>query len=626
MPACPAQGLPRWLKGVRPPILPERCRDRDRVPRWPARDVLEIWPCHPAIRFLARAVGHRLRRPRKGQLVTYPTESPIVHAQRLTIGELGPHQGVGQRHQNRHSPAPGLPGPSSNASDRALYSQAAGGNDMTSLVAGLDAGTHACRTLLFDRQARVISEVSVETDLIHPTTDAVEMDPQRILDAQIESFTRATADAISRGHSICAVGLTNQRETAMIWDRDTGQPVHNAIVWMSRQTDGIVQTWRGMNFDERITSSTGLPLNSYFSASKIAWILKNVPKARERAQQGDLAAGTVDSWLLWNLTRGRLLATDYSNASRTMLFDIRRLEWDRDLCYQFDIPISILPPVHPSSHDFGITDPDLLGIEAPILGVLGDGQAGLFGQTCFEPGQAKYTFGTAGCLTMNTGGVIESFPGITSSVAWASEEDATTYEVEGVVFHSGQTLTWLRDGMKLISSLDEVAACAKSASSTRGVYFVPAFTGLGGPHWDASSRAIITGMDLQTSKAHIIRAALESLAYQVKDSISILERRSGRVEKRLRVDGGGAVSDFLCQFLADILQWEVIRPAVTEMGARGAAFLAGLRGGYWESQEELLAITEIDRIFEPRMSEAQASALYEGWAAACERSRGMVPS
>jgi glycerol kinase len=493
---------------------------------------------------------------------------------------------------------------------------------MADLVLALDQGTTSSRAILFDAHGAPVASAQQEFPQLFPQPGWVEHDPEAIWSSQL-----ATArEAISRAHiepgRIAAIGITNQRETTLLWDRCTGQPLANAIVWQCRRTAPMCDRLRAEGFDQVIHDHTGLVADAYFSGTKLAWLLDNVPGARARAERGELAFGTVDTFLVWRLTAGRLHLTDPSNASRTMLYNIHSLDWDDTILDHLRIPRSLLPEVRPSSEVYGAADPSLF--DAPILisGLAGDQQAALFGQACFAPGMAKNTYGTGCFMLLNTGAeAITSRQGLLTTVGW-QVPTGTTYCLEGSVFIAGAVVQWLRDGLHIISSSPEIEPLARSVEDNGGVYFVPAFVGLGAPHWDAYARGTIVGLTRGSTSGHLARAALESIAYQSSDVLEVMARESGREVAALRVDGGAAHNGLLMQFQADMLGKPVQRPRITETTALGAAYLAGLATGFWTSPEQVSAGWQLDREYLPRMSADQRGALLESWHRAVERSRG----
>jgi glycerol kinase len=487
-------------------------------------------------------------------------------------------------------------------------------------VMGIDEGTTGARTLIFDGDGEIVAEAARELTQHYPRAGWVEHNPIEILEVQLETMRHALEKAGVSPRDIRTIGLTNQRETAMVWEKESGRPIYNAIVWASRQSADVVERWAAAGLGDEVREKTGLIMDAYYSASKIAWILDRVEGARERAQRGELLAGTIDAWLMWNLTGRERFVTDYSNAARTMMFNIHELRWDEELLEGFGIPVSILPEVLPSDADFG-TVGQVFGAEAPIQGVLGDQQAGLFGQACYEKGLAKMTFGTAGVFVLNTGSEPVVLEGLTASTAWGVKGEVS-YEIEGVFYASGKTMQWLRDDLKLLHSAPDSEWYSGQVPDTQGVYLVPAFTGLAAPEWDMYARAAIVGMSSNTNRLHVIRAGLESMAYQTRDVVDRL-LASGEVGlSELRVDGGAAKNSILCQFQADILGIPVIRPKNTEATVTGAAYLAGLSSGLWKDLDEVASLWQEERVFEPRMSEERREQLYAGWREAVKLTRG----
>jgi len=491
---------------------------------------------------------------------------------------------------------------------------------MRQYVLALDQGTTSSRAVLFDHAGRARAFASQEFKQHYPQPGWVEHDAAEIWQSQVGVARKVLAEAQAGPRDLAAIGITNQRETVLLWDRATGQPLHNAIVWQCRRTAPVCDRIRAEGFDRILREKTGLVTDAYFSGTKIAWLLENVPGARERAQRGELACGTIDTWLIWQLTEGRVHATDVSNASRTLLFNLHTLAWDPQILNYFAIPASLLPEVKPSSALFGETS--IFGAPVAIAGVVGDQQASLFGQQCFRHGMVKNTYGTGCFLLMNTGGKIpHSDSGLLSTVAWG-RKSGTEYALEGSVFIAGAAIQWLRDEMQLIATAAESEAVARSVPDTHGVYVVPAFVGLGAPHWDAYARGTITGITRGANRRHVVRAALESIAYQTREVVDAMARDSGLRPEVLRVDGGAAKNDFLCQFQADILGIPVERPATTESTALGAAYLAGLAAGFWKDEAELAAHLELGRRFEPAMDVARREELYAGWQRAVECAKG----
>ena len=490
-------------------------------------------------------------------------------------------------------------------------------------IVALDQGTTSSRAMLIDAQGRVAGVVQNPFPQIYPQPGWVEHDPRDILSSQFSALTQLL---VSRGVDparIEALGITNQRETTIVWDRETGEPVCNAIVWQCRRTAPLIEELcADPQVKAEITSRTGLVPDPYFSASKIKWILDHVEGARERAEAGCLAFGTVDSWLVWNLTRGEVHATDVTNASRTMLFNIHEMRWDPWLCELFGVPEAMLPKVRPSSGDFGCTNNPSVACGIPIRGVAGDQQAALFGQCCFAPGQAKNTYGTGCFLLMHTGrAACASTHGLVATVAASAPGAGPEYALEGSVFMAGALMQWLRDELRLIDDVACTSDLARSVPDTGGVYVVPAFTGLGAPYWDAEARGAVYGLTRGTTRAHFVRAALESLAYQVKDLVDAMEADAGVPLSALFVDGGASSNDFLMQFQADILDTPLRRPANAETTALGAAYLAGLSTGFWSCLDDLRALRAADEVFRPAMGAAVRAGLVDGWHAAVDRTR-----
>ncbi len=491
---------------------------------------------------------------------------------------------------------------------------------MPRYVLALDQGTTSSRAILFDHEGRPRFSASREFKQYYPQPGWVEHDAVEIWQSQLGVAEKVLAEAQIGAQDLAALGITNQRETVVLWDRATGEPLYHAIVWQCRRTAAMCDRIRAEGFDRVLRQKTGLVTDAYFSGTKIAWLLENVPGARERAQRGELACGTIDTWLLWQLTRGRVHATDVSNASRTLLFNLQTLAWDPEILNYFAIPASLLPDVKPSSAIFGETQ--LFGAPLRVAGVAGDQQASLFGQQCFREGMAKNTYGTGCFLLMNTGTEIpRSETGLLGTVAWGLE-GRTEYALEGSVFIAGAAIQWLRDEMKLLNDAAESEALARSVPDTHGVYLVPAFVGLGAPHWDAYARGTITGITRGANRAHVVRAVLESIAYQTREVVDAMASDSGMRPEVLRVDGGAARNDFLCQFQADILGIPVERPAITESTALGAAYLAGLGAGFWKDKQQLASHLHLGRRFVPGMDIARREELYAGWMRAVERSKG----
>ena len=482
-----------------------------------------------------------------------------------------------------------------------------------SYIAALDQGTTSSRCILFDRSGRAVAQAQKEFTQIYPKPGYVEHDPVELWASQYSVMTEAMAKAGAAASDIAAIGITNQRETTIVWDRKTGIPVYNAIVWQCRRTADMIGRLRADGMEELIRLHTGLIPDAYFSATKIKWILDHVTGARKRAERGELCFGTVDTWLIWNLTKGRVHVTDYTNASRTMLYDIHRLCWDEELLRYFDIPVSMLPKVQGSSCLYGYASPELLGEEIPIAGAAGDQQAALFGQCCFEAGEMKNTYGTGCFLLMHTGEKsIRSEHGLLTTIA-AFTGEKPEYALEGSVFVAGAAVQWLRDELGLIRTAAETEECCRRVPDTQGVYLVPAFTGLGAPYWNSYARGMLTGLTRGAGRDHIVRAAVESMAYQVCDLIRAMEQDSGLSLKTLRVDGGASANEFLLQFQADILSAKVLRPLCIETTALGAAYLAGLSVGYWENKEDIRRNWALSREFVPAAEPLLREELLGGW-------------
>ncbi len=480
-------------------------------------------------------------------------------------------------------------------------------------IVALDQGTTSSRAVVVDENGKVVAVHGMEFPQIYPQPGWVEHDPAQILSSQVESLKKAVEKAAIDPKDIVGIGITNQRETTIIWDKATGKPVCNAIVWQCRRTAAEIERLKAEGASEIIRKKTGLIPDAYFCGSKIQWILRNVPGTRVAAQAGELLFGTVDTWLIWNLTREHAHVTDVSNASRTMLFNIHTMDWDQELLDLMEIPHVLLPKVVDSSGVVGMLDKSILGVEIPIAGIAGDQQAALFGQACYEKGMVKTTYGTGGFLLMQTGTeAVESENGLLTTVAWRMG-GKTEYALEGSVFVAGASIQWLRDEMKLISSTAESEEVALSVPDTAGVYVVPAFTGMGAPYWDMYGRGAIVGLTRGAGRAHIVRATLEAIAFQNADVMDAMTRDSGIPLSQMRADGGASANGFLMQFQADVLGIPVVRPAVTETTAMGAAYLAGLAVGVWESREQVAALWRTDRIFQPQWSEDQRAERLRQW-------------
>ena len=487
-------------------------------------------------------------------------------------------------------------------------------------VMALDAGTTSNRCILFDRDGNIVSSAQKEFRQYYPNPGWVEHDADEIWASQIgvaiEAFSKIGASA----DEVAAIGITNQRETTVIWDRKTGEPVYHAIVWQCRRTSAFADRLLEEGYGEAFHKKTGLLIDPYFSGTKIRWILDNVPGVRERAERGELAFGTIETWLIWKLTKGKVHATDYSNASRTLMFNIHTLKWDDDILEILDIPLSILPEVQPSSYIYGEADNEFLGSSIPIAGVAGDQQSALFGQNCFHEGDVKNTYGTGGFLLMNTGKKpVQSKNGLVTTIAWGIG-DEITYALEGSVFVAGAAIQWLRDEMRLIDSSDDSEYMANKVPDTNGCYVVPAFTGLGAPYWDPYARGTIVGITRGVNKYHIIRATLQSLALQANDVIRAMEKDSGIELSQLRVDGGASANNLLCQMQSDFSLAPVIRPKCVETTAMGAAYLAGLASGYWQSLEEISKNYQVDMTFNSQMNLDERKAEIHNWHKAVKRS------
>jgi glycerol kinase len=486
-------------------------------------------------------------------------------------------------------------------------------------ILSLDQGTTSSRAILFDHAGSIVSVAQKEFPQIFPKPGWVEHDPRDIWSSQAGVAAEALTKAGASAADVAAIGITNQRETTLVWDRFTGKPIHNAIVWQDRRTAGVCDRLRARKLDKMIRRKTGLVIDAYFSATKVQWILQNVRGARERAKAGDLAFGTVDSWLIWNLTGGKVHVTDASNASRTMLYDISKGDWDDELLKLFGVPRSMLPAVRSSSEVYGMTN--LLGPPIPIAGIAGDQQAALFGQACTKPGMAKNTYGTGCFMLMNTGTKrIASKNNLLTTVAWRIG-DRTEYALEGSIFIAGAVVQWLRDGLQFFRSAAEIEALAAGVSDTGGVYLVPAFAGLGAPPWDQYARGTIVGLTRGSTKAHIARAALEGIVLQVMDVLKAMEADAGIKLKELRVDGGASANDLLMQLQADLLNVPVVRPKVAETTALGAAYLAGLAVGFWKNQADIARQWQVDKRFKPAMKTAARSKITKGWERALSRAK-----
>jgi glycerol kinase len=493
---------------------------------------------------------------------------------------------------------------------------------LSEYVLALDQGTTSSRAILFDRQGQPVASAGHPIRQIYPQSGWVEHAPRDIWQSQLASAREALTAAGARASQIAAIGITNQRETTILWNRQTGEPLANAIVWQCRRTAPLCQELKARGLEPSFRQKTGLVIDPYFSGTKVAWVLDNIPGARASAESGDLLFGTVDSWLLYKLTGGRVHATDYTNASRTLMFNISSLAWDEDILAELAVPSSLLPAVLPSCGVFGESAPSFLGAAIPIAGIAGDQQAALFGQACFQVGMGKNTYGTGCFVLMNVGH--DSLPlgsSLVTTIAWGLGQ-GVEYALEGSIFIAGAAVQWLRDGLGLIATAAESEAVAASVPSSEGVYVVPAFVGLGAPHWDPLARGAIVGISRGTTRAHLVRATLEAIAFQTRDVIETMESECGLTLPELRVDGGAVANDLLMQIQADILGREVVRPAVTETTALGAAYLAGLAVGFWQGQDELAGKWRVDKRFQPRMDAGQREELYQGWKRAIERAKG----
>lgn len=492
---------------------------------------------------------------------------------------------------------------------------------MAQAVLALDQGTTSSRTILFGHDGRPLAVKNQEFPQIYPQPGWVEHNPEEIWDSQISTAKHVVGQAGVGIEEVVAIGIANQRETTLIWERDSGKPVHNAIVWQDRRTAAICDHLKAAGWEDQIRQKTGLVIDPYFSGTKVKWLLDNVSGLRQRAERGELAFGTVDSFLIYRLTGGKVHVTDYSNASRTLLFNINTLDWDDDILKELNIPRALLPEVRPSSGEYGRADPSIFGRDIPIAGDAGDQQAATFGQACYQVGMAKQTYGTGSFMLMNIGDKPRpSKSGLLTTIAWGIG-DQVTYALEGSIFVTGAAVQWLRDSLQIIGSAQESEALAGSVESTGGVYLVPAFVGLGAPYWDPYARGAIVGLTRGSGRAEITRAALESVAYQTRDVLEAMQADTGIDFKELRVDGGMVANNFLMQFQADIIGRPVERPEVAETTALGAAYLAGLAVGFWRDEQDIAQNWQLDQRFEPSMSAQQRDRLYSDWKRAVERSR-----
>lgn len=493
-------------------------------------------------------------------------------------------------------------------------------------VLALDQGTTSSRAIIFDKKGNIVGKAQNEFEQIYPQAGWVEHDPLAILYSQFQAVSSCILSSGVNPCDIAGIGITNQRETTILWDRQTGKPVYNAIVWQCRRTAELCEELKAQGLEDYIKEKTGLLIDAYFSATKIKWILDNVAGARELAEQGRLLFGTVETWIIWNLTGGSVHVTDYSNASRTMLFDVDKLCWDEYLCEKLGIPMSILPEPAPSSKIYGRVAKGILGLEflegIPICGAVGDQPAALFGQCCFEPGQAKNTYGTGCFLLMNTGEKrVKSKNNLLTGVAWGIG-NKVEYAIEGSAFNAGSVIKWLRDEVHLIDNARRCDELAESVPDANGIYFVPAFTGLGAPYWDMYARGCIVGLTRGVNRAHIARSVLEAITYQMTDLLEAMKSDSGIDFTELRVDGGASVSDIMLQIQADMIRCSVNRPKTVETTALGAAYLAGLAVGFWKDREEIQNNRAVERVFTPQMSQERRDELYSGWKKAVECSKG----
>jgi glycerol kinase len=485
---------------------------------------------------------------------------------------------------------------------------------MEKFIMSIDQGTTSSRAIIFNKQGDIVSVAQKEFQQIFPKPGWVEHNANEIWTSVLAVIAESLELQDIKPQQIEAIGITNQRETAVVWDKNTGRPIYNAIVWQSRQTAGICEELKAAGHSEMVTKKTGLLIDSYFSGTKVKWILDNVEGAREKAENGDLLFGTIDTWLIWKLTGGAAHVTDYTNASRTLMYNIYDLKWDEELLEMLTVPSNMLPEVKASSEVYGYTvEHHFFGAKVPIAGVAGDQQAALFGQACYKPGMAKNTYGTGCFMLMNTGETpVPSNTGLLTTIAWGID-GKVEYALEGSIFVAGSSIQWLRDGLRMFKDAAESEGYATKVASTDGVYMVPAFVGLGAPYWDSDARGAIFGLTRGTSKEHLVRATLESIAYQTRDVLAAMEKDSGIKLESLRVDGGAVKNNFLMQFQADILGTPVDRPEVTETTALGAAYLAGLAVGYWPSKEEISSSWSINRTFAPELPEEEKETLYAGW-------------
>ena len=490
---------------------------------------------------------------------------------------------------------------------------------MAKYIMAFDAGTTSSRAILFDGKGEIISAAQQEFPQIYPRPGWVEHDPMDIWSTQSGAAAQALSKADVRPEDIAAIGITNQRETAILWNKATGEPIMKGIVWQDRRTAGICDEMKAEGLEDYVRENTGLVIDAYFSGTKVKWMLDNLPGARAEAEAGELLFGTVDTWLIWKMTGGKVHITDYSNASRTLMFNIKTLEWDEKLLDRLGVPKSILPEVRPSSEIYGRTDAGIFGAEIPIAAAIGDQQGALFGQACFNSGMAKNTYGTGSFILMNTGTErVSSKTGLLTTIAWGLD-GKVEYALEGAIFVTGAAVQWLRDELRAIHDAADTNYFASKVPDTNGVYMVPAFTGLGAPYWDQYARGAILGLTRGANRDHIVRAVLESIGYQTRDIVQCMEKDSGIETTELKVDGGASNNDFLMQFQADILGVPVMRPRIVETTARGSGFLAGLAVGFWKSKDELAHAFELEHMFTPEIGAAEREKLYSGWRKAVEK-------
>jgi len=491
---------------------------------------------------------------------------------------------------------------------------------MGKYIIALDQGTTSCRAVIFNSEGKIVGAEQREFTQIYPSPGWVEHNAIEIWNVQLATMREVLVKTDIKAEEIAAIGITNQRETAVVWDKVTGEPIYNAIVWQSRQTAGICEEMKAAGHEDYVNATTGLVVDAYFSGTKVKWILDKIPGARERADKGELLFGTMDTWLIWNLTKGKVHVTEYTNASRTMMFNIKDLKWDEKMLEILDVPKEMLPEVKQSSEVYGNVDKSIFGIEIPISGAAGDQQSALFGQACFKPGMVKNTYGTGCFMLMQTGEkLIPSKNGLLTTIAWGVD-GKVEYAIEGSIFIAGAVIQWLRDELKIIDHASDSEYYATQVKDSNGVYVVPAFAGLGAPYWDMYARGTIVGLTRGANKYHIVRAALESIAYQSKDLISAMEEDSGIKLTTLKVDGGAVANNFLMQFQSDILGVPVERPEVIETTALGAAYLAGLAVGFWDSKQSVVDGWNLDTEFKPNMEEQNRKDMYAGWKKAIGRS------